>query len=102
MLRRGIGRHLAFLAHFPEERRAPQERPRNGSNGKPVKVMPAKWVVGKKTGRWELGSRIGHHLTLLARLPSKRRPHQERPRNESNPKPAKFMPTKRVTIERAR
>jgi len=64
--------------------------------------MPAKRVVGKKTGQWELGTRIGRHLTLLARLPSKRRPHQERPRNDSNPKPAKVMPTKRVAIKRAR
>jgi hypothetical protein len=60
----------------------------------PSKSCPPSERPKKKTRQWELRRGLGRHLTFVARLPVKRRAHQERPRDGSNRKPVKVMPAK--------
>ena len=99
---------LNVLAHLPGKRRAHQECPRNESNPKPIKVMPAKWVTNKMARQHEwsplnvLSSLV--HQTDGPRSANKERRRnahkerrqgvaKERPRKSSNPNPAKAMPS---------
>jgi len=74
---------------LPGKRRADQERPRNGSDTKPVKVLPNKRVTRKEKRRWELRRGIGGHLTFFSSLSQKTKGPSREPTRSAQGEPTR-------------